>query len=238
MSLKISNEVKAVQKVPIKPSKDYNIVFLKEVKTDEVAIEKGEKKGEMAVCLFMTFVLAKDTSQEFEKRFFPLDIPSENANDKTKEDFNKAFDVLVENLKHVTNVYVPGVETEAAFGSHEDFAGLFKSIADYFNGVKRNKKGDITNAEDAKPIFRNENGKPILVWLKLVYPQKNDYVSLPYRPNWIERAVEGQLPKTLTWNPNFDFDIPQKREKPTVGGVTGGVAEFPTGSPSDDIDWS
>ena len=237
MSLKIGNDVKATQKIPIKPSKDYNVVFLKDVKTEEVEIEKGEKKGQMALCLFLTFVSAKDSSQEFEKRYFPLDIPSENANQTLKDKYSDAFDVLVENLKHVINVYVPGVKTEEAIGEHDTFDALFKSVSDYFNGLKRDKKGLVTNEKEAKAIYKTEAAKPIPVWLKLVYPKNSDYVSLPYRPNWIERFVEGQLPKTFNWNPNYDFDLPQKRESKTAATGGGGVSDFPAGSPSDEINW-
>ena len=141
-------------------------------------------------------------------------------------------------------VAVEEEEVLAAYGS------LFKNVAAMLNG----EFGELADGEVAKPVYRNVNGIPVKVWMKLLRcrKRKNAWTNLGQNgalvfdnfigAGVIELVKEGSLPTILRVDQSQESITPKEiNKKPNIGGPMGTMGGVTMGNmpgmgdmPSDD----
>lgn len=134
-------------------------------------------------------------------------------------------------------LYVP-VEQEEVFNG---YGVLFDNVAAIMNG-----SFNLADGEVAKPCYKDANGKPIQIWMKLLRhtKRKNEWRNVEANgelglPTFVGAGVieifdfKTQKPKILRVDLSKESIVPQKvKKEPSVGGVAGmGGIPVPTGMP-------
>lgn len=176
---------------PLKPDKNTFSMTLAEIESVEVknyevvliddkgAETKSEFKGLTVPRLSITWKNHKVTEDQEERfhtlSFGPIVSIMNDGVPMTKKVLTSLYTQMNDNLMHIHNCYkkapnykpitsIPDIdETATAEARVKQFKAYFDSFAEAFNG-----KG-----KDAKPIFVDEKGKSIPVWLKLLAGYKD-----------------------------------------------------------------
>lgn len=181
----INKDTKALNAVPIDtPYKGDNGKYVFPVcvlRNVEFEAKKETKKGETAALTF-TF---SDTKGE--KTHNKVEFPFEVNDEKSQ----KRLEALNVRLKHLYTAFMEfpdkGIGEKAT-----TFEAFLKAVAKAFN-----------EGRDGKPIYKNEEGKNIMFFLKITW-SKIGRRDIPYAPNFIEKYTKDG-PHTLDINPKYDL---------------------------------
>lgn len=162
--------------------------------------------------------VGKDEKKYLTLAFYFVDIEgiksfkhSEFAIAEDDTDFQKKLNGMNSRIKHIWEQFATFTPIGVGATSFQDF---FEKVALAFS----------TNGANNTPIFKDEKGKSILVWIKLGYYGKKGDIRFPLSPNFIERVKENNQtePKSLTIDNRYDtIEQPQIKKEGTVMGTSG-----------------
>lgn len=148
---------------------------------------------------------------------------SEFAIDENDQNFDKKMEGMNRRIKHIWEAFKKDLPTGGIGADAQSFDDFFNKVAVAFN----------TSGDGGTPIYKDKEGKGKPVFIKVAYySNKNNNVSFPLSPNFIE-AMTTPAPKSLTINHQYDR-IEQPKPTQAPGGMHGGGAVH-TGSGGDDF---
>lgn len=213
--LGVKTDTVSTTQIPFNVSKEnpFNKCYLVNVEAKETEIKKGDRVGQKPTTLSFTFESGDKTKRHTETIWPLTDNPE-------SEEFNKKFGWMEQRIKHLLEKYIDVTEDVAAVLSGESFEEFFTNVAKVFNTGK-----------GGKPVFKTEDGKGILMWIKLTY-DNNNRLQFPF-PNFLEKVGETnkEAPKTLTIG-NKD-----KIDKSSTSTNAPGVKQANTQDIPDDFDF-
>lgn len=218
LNLSINADVKSSQTKTFLPK--IRVGYLKNVYTEEVEIKSGVRKGTKQLSLCFEFREVEDSDRIYVHRMLPPEIKSEEDGKTAFEKYKASHETLTGNIKHIIEVYVKFSNVQDRFQNLATYEILFNTVVDVLKNQTRDGKGKIT--PNGHPLYLTENNKYITVWMKMVFQRNSSYISFPYSFDFIERVVENKQ-HNLKWNPQYDFDEPQKKSGTSTNAGASGL---------------
>lgn len=186
-----------------------------------------ETKNGVGPALLFVFVALGTPKKQFTHIEFPIE------EDDAKWDFK--LGALNGRLKHFFDETVGADKFVEGSMEGDDFAEMFKNVANAFNSITYKNIPVGGSEEDAKmlPVFTRHQ-----LYIKLTYGQKSR-LQFGLFPNLIQRAMKGNeyIPCELIINSQYDKVIPSETPAINAGGGIGNTGGQTFGHAIDDDDF-